>query len=85
MSEQHVEQTACNARVKDLHTRINERPTLKIMLIGFVVMASLIGYVYAGQDKIEQRQWEFSKKMVTKQDLQDAELRIMTAIAAMTK
>lgn len=69
MSEQHVEQIACNTRVKDLHTRINDRPTLKMVLLGLAVLGSLIGYVYAGQGKIEQRQWEFSEKMVTKDDL----------------
>ena len=82
MSEEPVTEGDCGICSASLHTRINERPTLKIVLLGFAIMASLIGYVYAGQGKIEQRQWEFTEKMVTKQDLKDAEARIMTAIKA---
>lgn len=85
MSDEPVTEPECKVCSASLHTRINERPTLKIVIVGFAVMASLIGYVYADQGKIEARQWEFSEKMVTKQDLKDAETRIMTAISAIGK
>lgn len=80
-----VKEKNCNVCEGVLHARINQRPTLRIMLVTAGVLASLIGYVYAGQGKIEQRQWEFSEKMATKQDLKDSEERIMTAIGSIGK
>lgn len=63
-----VTEEECTSRQGLLHARINDRPTLKIVLIAFAVLASLIGYVYSGQDKIVDRQWAFTEKMVTKDD-----------------
>lgn len=68
-----VTEEECTDRQGILHSRINERPTLKIVLwmlfIFFLLIGGSYGYTSTSTGKIEQRQWEFSEKMVTKDDL----------------
>lgn len=66
-----ITEKACGFCSATLHKRINERPTLKIVLIGFLAITGLISYVYTGQAKIEDRQWQFTEKMVTQEDFRE--------------
>ena len=96
MSTEPVTETMCGKCESAIHTRINERPTLKIVLVALGVLLTLIGgtfrYAYMSTDKIERRQWDFSEKMVTQMDFREfkqennAKLdKIQTAIEAIRR
>lgn len=75
-----------SANVTEEECTTRQRATWKLILwvlfIFFLLIMGSYGYTSTSMDKVETRQWGFSENMVTKQDLKDAEERIMTAIAA---
>lgn len=71
--EDPVTEKQCQSREGVLHKRINQRPTLSVLLaIGSIVLTLVFGgytYTYLSTGKLEAKQWEMVEKMVTKEDL----------------
>ena len=75
-----VTEEDCTTRQGVLHGRINERAPWKLILwvlfIFFMLIVGSYGYTSTSMNKVETRQWEFSEKMITKEDLTDFKTEI---------
>ena len=82
MKNDPVTEGKCEKCEANIHTRINQRTTWKLILwvlgVFFFMIAGSYGYTStsmdkaaAKQEKVEAKQWDFSEKMVTQTDFRE--------------